>query len=48
MPRQNLARPYSLRSLKISILTGLPSLALSGLFAIVFLLWLAYFTFFTF
>jgi hypothetical protein len=48
MPRQNLARPYSLRSLKISILTGLPSLALSGLFGVLFLLRLAYFTFFTF
>jgi len=48
MPRQILARPYSLRSLKVSILTCLANVALSGLFAVAFLRLIPYFTFFTF
>ena len=48
MPRQILARPHSLRSLKISILTYPPCLALSGLFTIALSLLIPYFAFFTF
>ena len=48
MPRQILARPHNLRSLKVSILTCPANITLSGLFAVAFLRLIPYFTFFTF